>query len=98
VGHTADLGVVAKRKIAVPNGNLIPAVQPLVDHVKEPFRIVVSSVENLQSYHGEALMRSIKKRTLLRKNEDTAAKKKIYACRNDMNCIAGNGRMVLGEE
>jgi hypothetical protein len=50
VGHTADLGVVAKRKIAAPNGNLIPAMQPLVDHFKGPYptiSIIVISVQNM---------------------------------------------------
>ena len=63
VGHTADLGVAAKKKMAASNGNLIPAVQPLVDHFKEPYRliIIVSNVVNAFFCHGEAVIRSVKK-------------------------------------
>ena len=37
----ADLGVVAKEKIAAPKGNLIPALRPLVDRFKEPYRTIL---------------------------------------------------------
>jgi hypothetical protein len=54
VGHTGDLGVVAKRKIAASEGNLMPAVQLLVDHFKEPCRLtaIVSNAQNTLSWRG----------------------------------------------